>query len=146
MSLAQVNFTRLVVRNIKIEPAVKHETKHVAIGVFVMSIIMMIVFAVIGQFDYTVLLGTLLGGGFAILNFFIMALDVQKAVHRDLPEEAKLVMQNSYTRRLLLLVAVAIVGIKLPYFHWVAVVVPMVFPRITIAVKTLPIFQRKEEG
>lgn len=135
-----------MVRNIKIEPAVKHETKHIAIGEAVMCIIMVIVFALIGKFDYTVLLGSLLGGGFAVLNFFMMAMAVQKSVHRDLPEEAKLVIQNSYTRRLLLLVAVAIIGIKLPYFHWVAVLVPMVFPRITIAVKTLPIFQRKEEG
>lgn len=135
----------MVVRNIKIEPAVKIETKHIAIGVAAMSVVMEIVFLVIGRFDYTVLLGNLLGGGYAILNFFMMAVAVQKSVHRDTPEEAKLMIQNSYTKRLLLLVAIVIAGIKLPYFHWVAVVVPLVFPRITIAVKTLPIFQRKEE-
>ena len=60
----------MVVRNIKIEPAVKHESRDIAIGVTVMSVIMVIFFAVIGKFDYTVLLGTLLGGGFAILEFF----------------------------------------------------------------------------
>ncbi|HBI64068.1 MAG TPA: hypothetical protein DDX51_02990 [Clostridiales bacterium] len=135
----------MVVRNIKIEPAVKLETKHIAIGVVSMSVIMEIVFLVIGKFDYTVLLGNLLGGGFAILNFFLMALAVQRSVHRETPEEAKLVIQNSYTKRLLLLAAVVIAGIKLPYFHWVAVIIPLLFPRIVIFVKTLPIFQRKGE-
>ena len=135
----------MVVRNIKIEPAVKHESRDIAIGVTVMSVIMVIVFAVIGKFDYTVLLGTLLGGGFAILEFFLMALAVQKSVQRDTPEEAKLDIQNSHTRRLLLLAVVVIVGIKLPYFNWVAVVLPLFFPKLIIYAKTLPIFRRKEE-
>lgn len=134
-----------MVRNIKIEPAVKLETKHIAIGVAALSVVMELVFLVIGRFDYTVLLGNLLGGCYAVLNFFVMAMAVQKSVHRDTPEEAKLVIQNSYTKRLLVLAAVLIAGFKLPYFNWVAVVIPLFFPRITIFVKTLPIFQRKGE-
>ncbi len=135
----------MVVREIKIEPAVKLETKHMAIGIVAMSVVMEIVFAVIGRFDYTVLLGNLLGGGFALLNFFLMALAVQRSVLKETPEESKLVIQNSYTKRLLLLVVVLIVGIKAPYFNWITVVIPQFFPRITIFIKTLPIFQRKEE-
>ncbi|MGM9631252.1 ATP synthase subunit I [Butyricicoccus sp.] len=110
-----------------------------------MSVIMVVVFAIIGKFDYTVLLGALLGGGSAILEFFLMALAVQKSVQRDTPEEAKLVIQNSHTRRLLLLAVVVIVGIKLPYFNWIAVVLPLIFPKLIIYAKTLPIFRRKEE-
>ncbi len=135
----------MVVRNIKIEPAVKLESKRIAIGVLAMSVIMEIVFVVLGRFDYTVLLGNLLGGGWAILNFFLMALAVQKSVKKDLPQEAKLVLQNSYTRRLLLSVAILLIGIKVEYFNWISVVIPLIFPRITIAIIKLPIFQRKEE-
>lgn len=145
MSTSQVNFTRLVVRNIKIEPAVKQETKRIALGVITMSVIMEIVFVAAGRFNYTVLLGNLLGGGWAILNFFIMALAVQKSVRKELPQEAKLVLQNSYTKRLLCLVAVLLIGIKVSYFYWLAVVIPLFFPRITIAIVKLPIFQRKGE-
>ncbi|MDD6610918.1 MAG: ATP synthase subunit I [Butyricicoccus sp.] len=134
-----------MVRNIKIEPAVKLESKRIAIGVLAMSVIMEIVFVVLGRFDYTVLLGNLLGGGWAILNFFLMALAVQKSVKKDLPQEAKLVLQNSYTRRLLLSVAILLIGIKVEYFNWISVVIPLIFPRITIAIIKLPIFQRKEE-
>ena len=134
-----------MVRNIKIEPAVKLESKRIAIGVLAMSVIMEIVFVVLGRFDYTVLLGNLLGGGWAILNFFLMALAVQKSVKKELPQEAKLVLQNSYTRRLLLSVAILLIGIKVEYFNWISVVIPLIFPRITIAIIKLPIFQRKEE-
>ncbi|MDO4286205.1 MAG: ATP synthase subunit I [Eubacteriales bacterium] len=134
-----------MVRNIKIEPAVKSESKRIAIGVLAMSVIMEIVFVVLGKFDYTVLLGNLLGGGWAILNFFIMALAVQKSVKKELPQEAKLVLQNSYTKRLLCLVGILLIGIKVEYFNWIAVIVPLFFPRITIAIVKLPIFQRKEE-
>ena len=137
--------TRLVVNDIKIEPAVKLETKHIAIGVASMTILMEIVFLVIGKFDYTVLLGGLLGAAIAILNFFWMALDVQKAVLRDTPDEAKLVMHNSKQKRLLLMAVIAFVGIKPLGLHWAALLIPLFFPRITIFVKTLPIFQRKEE-
>lgn len=132
-------------RNIKIEPAVKLESKRIAIGVLTMSVIMEIVFVVLGRFDYTVLLGNLLGGGWAILNFFLMALAVQKSVKKELPQEAKLVLQNSYTKRLLFSVAILLIGIKVEYFNWISVVIPLIFPRITIAIIKLPIFQRKEE-
>lgn len=135
----------MVVSDIKIEPAVKTETKRIAIGVLAMSAIMEVVFIILGRFDYTVPLGNLLGGGWAILNFFIMALAVQKSVKKELPQEAKLVLQNSYTKRLLILVAVLLVGIKVEYFNWIAVIIPLFFPRITIAIVKLPIFQRKEE-
>ena len=132
-------------RNIKIEPAVKLESKRIAIGVLAMSVIMGIVVGGLGRFDYTVLLGNLLGGGWAILNFFLMALAVQKSVKKELPQEAKLVLQNSYTKRLLFSVAILLIGIKVEYFNWISVVIPLIFPRITIAIIKLPIFQRKEE-
>ena len=118
---------RQVVRHIKIEPAVKTETKRIAISVVAMSVVMEIVFLALGRFDSTVLFGNLLGGGWAILNFFIMGL------------------QNSYTKRLLAMVAILLIGFKVEYFNWVAVVIPMFFPRITIGLMKLPIFHRKEE-
>ena len=134
-----------MVRNIKIEQAVKTETKHIATGVTAMTAVMVVVFAVIGRFDYTVLLGALLGGGFAVLNFFLMAMAVQRSVSQGDPARARKITQSSYTKRLLLLAAVLVVGIKVPYFHWVATIIPPFFPRITIFIMTLPIFKRKGE-
>jgi tetrahydromethanopterin S-methyltransferase subunit C len=133
------------VRNIKIEQAVKTETKHISIGVAGMTIVLLLVFLVLGRFDYTVLLGALLGAGFAVLNFFLMAMAVQRSVNQGDPAKAKKITQGSYTKRLLLLAAVLIVGIKVPYFNWITTIVPLFFPRITIFIMTLPIFQRKGE-
>lgn len=134
-----------MVRNIKIEQAVKTETKHISIGVAGMTIVLLLVFLVLGRFDYTVLLGALLGAGFAVLNFFLMAMAVQRSVNQGDPAKAKKITQGSYTKRLLLLAAVLIVGIKVPYFNWITTIVPLFFPRITIFIMTLPIFQRKGE-
>ena len=61
MSVSQVEFMRQVVRHIKIEPAVKTETKRIALSVVAMSVVMEIVFLALGRFDSTVLFGNLLG-------------------------------------------------------------------------------------
>ena len=58
-----MEFMRQVVRHIKIEPAVKTETKRIAISVVAMSVVMEVVFLALGRFDSTVLFGNLLGGG-----------------------------------------------------------------------------------
>ena len=134
-----------MVRNIKIEQAVKTETTHIAVGVGCMSVLLLVVFVVLGRFDYTVLLGTLLGGGFAVLNFFLMAMAVQRSVSQRDPQKAKKITQSSYTKRLFLLAAVLVVGIKVPYFNWITTIVPLFFPRITIFIMTLPILKRKGE-
>ncbi len=134
-----------MVRNIKIEQAVITETKHIGIGVGIMSVVMLVVFAVLGRFDYTVLLGTLLGGCYAVLNFFLMGLGVQRSVSQGDPEQAKKITQSSYTRRLLLTAVVLVIGVKVPYFNPVATILPLFFPRITIFFMTRPTFQRKGE-
>ena len=63
---------RQVVRHIKIEPAVKTETKRIALSVVEMSVVMEIVFLALGRFDSNVLFVNLLCGCWEILNFFIM--------------------------------------------------------------------------
>lgn len=92
-----------------------------------------------------VLLGAILGAGYAIGNFFMLGLAVQKAVATGDQTEAQKIIQGSYMKRMLCMVIVLIIAFKLPYFHWVSVVLPLIFPRITIFVKALPIFNRKGE-
>ena len=61
----------------KIQPAVREQTKAVAVGVCILTALMVGVFLVIGKFDWTVLTGALLGASAGIANFFLMALTVQ---------------------------------------------------------------------
>ncbi|MBQ8081507.1 MAG: hypothetical protein IJ240_06380 [Clostridia bacterium] len=139
-----------------VQPAVRQETKRIALGVGCLTLLMIAVFLVIGQFDYTVLLGGLLGAATAIGNFFLMALTVQKAAdemkplpvdeasvddedeaeEKPLSEEAKLGkkrVQTSYTLRMFGMGLIAIAAVLLPCFHPVASLLPLLFPRIVIS-------------
>ena len=78
-----------------VQPAVRKETKKVAIGTFVCVVLMWAVFG-IGHlavpeqipFDYTVLLAGFIGGMVAVLNFFLMGLTVQKIVSMEDDKQA----------------------------------------------------------
>lgn len=143
----------------KVQPAVKAETRKIAIGVCLLTVLMAAVFLILHQFDYTVLLGAILGSAAAIGNFFLMALTVQK-VTEEMPalpkEEAAEIggeeeaekkeaplspearqagrkMQASYLLRMLMLLGIAAAGVAIPAFHPWATLIPMLFPRIVIA-------------
>lgn len=145
----------------KMEPAVKIETLRMTVGVTILTALMLAVFLIIGMFDMTVLWGGLLGAAFAVLNFFLMALGVQKAAELmngvQLPPEeepaegeeaaekplspqaikAKQKMQLSYTGRMLMTVVFAIVALLVPGIHPVAALLPLLFPRIVITIQGL---------
>ena len=143
----------------KVQPAVKRETAKIAIGTGILTVLMIAVFLILRRFDWTVVTGALLGYAAAVGNFFLMALTVQKVAadtkplppeedaqpedeaaepeEKPLSEDAKRGKQRiqlSYTLRMLGMGVIAIVGVALPCFHSVAVLLPMLFPRIVIAV------------
>jgi len=129
----------------KLAPSIKKETGHIALGVLAGDAVMLVVFALLKRMDHTVLLGTVLGSAAAILNFLFMALNLQKAMED--PDRAKLLVQKSYTRRMLGMVAVMILGFAAPCFHVVAVVIPFLLPSVTIKVmQLLGMYDPKEKG
>ena len=120
----------------KIEASIKKETGILLVGTLILSAIMVCVFLLVHKFDYTVVTGALLGGLSAVLNFFVMGLTVQNAVGKG-ADEAKKKMQLSYTVRMFALLVVLGVGVYLPYFHWLAVLLSVLFPRITILFRSM---------
>lgn len=118
----------------KIDPAVKKETLYIAVWVLIFSALMQAVFLAIGYWDYTVLCGNALGGFAAVLNFFLMGLGVQKAVTQE-EKAARATIRLSQTGRLMMLLVFAVVGLVVPVFHTVAVIVPLLFPRVAIALR-----------
>ena len=129
----------------KISPAIKKETGHVALGVLVGDLVMLAVFFWLKKLDYTVLLGALLGSAAAVGNFFVMGLAVQKALNE--PERTKFLIRRSYTLRMLAMVCVMILGFTLPCFHAVAVLVPFLLPGATIHVmRLLGLYRPEEKG
>ncbi len=125
---------------IKIDETVLKETKYIAAWIFIFSVLMQAVFLVISEWNYTVLLGNLLSAVFAVLNFFLMGLTVQKALDKD-EKEAKTLVKVSQLYRSLMILVVTVIGVALPCFNTVAVIVPVFFPRIAIAMR--PLFDKK---
>jgi len=115
----------------RIDPTIKRETAYIALCVLIMSMLMQSVFLIISAWDWTVLWGNLLGGFAAVLNFFLMGLTIQKALGKDKKDAASL-MKASQSLRMVMLLAFAAVGALAPCFNLIAVVVPLVFPRIGI--------------
>ena len=120
-------------------PAIRKETKRVGIftfsGVIVMWIVFLILHACMPEkipFDYNVILGGLLGGFIAILNFFLMGITVQKVSAETNEDNARLRMKASYSRRTLLQMAWVIVAITAPCFQFAAGILPLLFPSFGI--------------
>lgn len=124
----------------KIDKVVLKETKYIAVWVLLFSAILQAVFLVIGQWDYTVLLGNLLSGTACVLNFFSMGITVQKAVEKE-EKEAKQAMKSSNMLRTFFLFVVVVLGVLLDCFSTWATVIPMFFPRVAIAMR--PLWDRK---
>ena len=156
---------------LKVQQAVKQETKKIAAGVIVLSVLMDAVYLIIGRFSTAVLLGTLLGAAFAVGNFFLMALSVQHAAEKmngvrlppqpeteedgegEAPEKAELSpqarqarrgMQLSYTGRMALLAAMAAVAYFTPFIDAVPALLAQLFPRLTIFVEGILLNKEKQ--
>lgn len=133
-----------------IQPAVKTETKKVAIGTFTCVILMWAVFGILHAampdqvpFDYTVILGGLGGGVIAVLNFFLMGLTVQKVVSLTDEGEARNKMKASYSQRMMLQLLWGIAAIAAPCFQFAAGLLPLLFPNMVI--KAAGIFGKKKQ-
>ena len=70
----------------KVQKAVLKETEHIALGVLIAAVIMCIVFALLKKFDYTVVLGALLGTVIAVANFFFLGVTLQTSPRRTPPK------------------------------------------------------------
>jgi uncharacterized membrane protein len=120
----------------KIDKVVLKETKYIAAWVLIFSAILQAVFLVIGKWNYTVLLGNLLSGVAIIANFLAIGITVQNALKKD-EKEAKQAMKASGMMRTFFLFLIALIGVLLPIFNIWAVLIPLIFPRIAIAIRPL---------
>ena len=132
-----------------VSPAVKQETMRIASGTAIGVVLMWVVFFFLHQvnpekipFDYTVFLGGAVGGCVAVLNFFFMGLAVQKAAAATDEDTARMRIKASYSQRMLLQMLWVVVAIVAPCFHFVAGIVPLLFPGTGI--KIAGIFHNKK--
>lgn len=123
---------------IKIDDAVRKETKYIAFWVLVFSAVMQLAFFFSDHWDFTVLWGNLLSGVAVVANFFLMGLTIQKALEKE-EKDARNFMKLSQTYRFLFLVAVVAIGAG--FFSLWAAIIPVFFPRVAILIR--PLFDKK---
>ena len=128
----------------KIDKVILKETKYIALWVIIFSAITEAIFLVIGKWDITVLLGNLVSGGAAVLNFFLMGLAVQKALTKD-AKDAKTAMRASGMMRMFAIFVV--IGLCLilkinerHIFSAWTLIIPLFFPRIAVSLR--PVFDK----
>ncbi len=128
----------------KIDKVILKETKYIALWVIILSVITEAVFLVIGKWDITVLLGNIVSGVAAVLNFFLMGVAVQKALTRD-ANDAKTAMRASGMMRMFIIFVV--IGLCLilkinerHIFSAWTLIIPLFFPRIAVSLR--PVFDK----
>ena len=114
------------------------ETCIAAIGEAVCVGIMIGIFALLNEFDLTVLWGGLIGMLIAVGNFFFMALTAtvasDRAADQDVDSAQKL-MKGSYPVRLLVMAVLLFAFAKSGFCNVLALVLPLAFirPSLTVA-------------
>lgn len=126
----------------KVDSTIKTETKYIAMVVLILSALLEAVYLMIGQWNYTVLLGNLLGGGAGILNFFLMGLGLQSALKKDVAD-AKTTVKFSHTYRFIILGVVMVIGIFVPIFDMISTIASIFFSSFGIYIR---FFLMKKNG
>ena len=121
----------------KLQPESKKELLRIAAGTALCTAVMWVVFAALHlvgwvRFDYTVVLGSLIGALVAIGNFAGICFVVQKIIDEPDEKRRKAKLQLSHNSRMLLQAVWVVVAIAAPCFQPFASVLPLFFPRITI--------------
>ena len=119
-----------------VSDAVRRETAWVAAWTAGLTLVMHIVFVIIGKWDTGVLLGSLLGCAVAVGCFFWLGMTVQKAVGKP-EKQAKGILQRSMFLRLLVQGGALAAGFAVVWLNGWAVMIPLLFPQIAVRLRPL---------
>ena len=118
----------------KPQQSIVKETKRIAVGTVIMLVVMLAVYAVLGKFTVGVLIGGLLGSVYAIFNFFMLGMTLQKAASMTDQQMAHMKVRSSYSTRMIGMLVLAVVAFALPFVEGIPCLIALLFPRATIFV------------
>lgn len=118
----------------KPQQSIVKETKRIGVGTVIMLVVMLAVYAVLGKFTVGVLLGGLLGSAYAIFNFFMLGMTLQKAASMSDQQMAHMKVRSSYSTRMIGMLVLAVVAFALPFVEGIPCLIALLFPRATIFV------------
>ena len=113
------------------------ETAIVAVGVAACTAAMVGIFALMGYFDQSVLLGAIVGAVLAVGNFLFMAIGTSLAADKAEAQDVKggqSLLQMSMLLRYAVLFIVLFACAKSGMFNLIALALPLVFVRPTLTV------------
>ena len=116
----------------KPQQSIVKETKRIGVGTVIMLVVMLAVYAVLGKFTVGVLLGGLLGSAYAIFNFFMLGMTLQKAASMTDQQMAHMKVRSSYSTRMIGMLVLAVVAFALPFVEGIPCLIALLFPRATI--------------
>lgn len=122
------------------------ETALVALGQTLCVAAMIGIFALLGRFDRTVVIGGIAGGTLAVVNFLFMAIGASIASDKAMQQDVKggqATIQLSYIARLALIAVVLFALVKSGLCDVIAAVLPLAFTR---PILTIGEFFRKSGG
>ena len=116
------------------------EIRNIAIGVIILGAVQVLVTLPTKFFGLFAIFGTLLGCAVAILNFALMGIILERCVSKQ--KGASGLMGVGYIGRLALIALAVIWATKVDYLNYVCVIIPLIFPQISIFILNLT---RKKE-
>ncbi len=128
----------------KLQEAVKKETGFIAIGCVISTVVVILLFRLLNgffpkivPFGAKIIISGAVGCFIAVLNFFWMALTVQKITSIEDEAKARGVMALSYRNRMLLQLVWVVLAFALPVFNGAAGLIPLFVPSVLIKGRAL---------
>ena len=128
------------------DPAVRKTTGYIAVWEVLLSLVMEAVFLIIGKWDLSVLFGNLGGAIIAVGNFMLLAMTVTRAVDSGDPAAAGKRVRATASLRLLGMGVLCALLIGLAKTDPFATLIPLLFPRIALGVRSLTGGKKAEPG
>ena len=117
----------------KVKYVIVKETIRITLGCLLLSLIMILIYLLIGKFSSAVILGALVGSLIAILNFLALGISLQKTVTKS-EENIKNMVRVSYSSRMIIMFILLAVCLYSGRFNSISLMLPLIFPRITIII------------
>ena len=110
------------------------ETVRIAVGTTIATVLMLLCYLALDKFSVKVLCGAALGLILAVFNFFYMAVSLMNIADNATDPKGAVKMQGNFIFRMLIMVALIILGAKSGYCDPLASALPIVFvlPVITL--------------
>lgn len=107
-----------------------YEIKNVSLITLILGVLQILITVPAGYFGLPAILGTAAGCFVALLNFTLMGLILEKCMNSM--KAASGLAGFGYILRLCIIAAVVVWAMKVSYLNYVCVIIPLIFPQLSI--------------